>query len=271
LAEHQRTDKTIAVSFDGLGWGDDQSAWGGEFLICDLSGFERVGHLAVVPQPGADAAARRPARMGYVYLTTAFGERADALAEELLPMVSAEERRIVTRLVERNLQCPMTSSAGRLFDAAAALLGICSENTYHAQAPMELEACANEAPEETGHYPVRIECTPSAMLVVHAEDAIAAMVEDFRRNGNRNACAARFHNSIARMTLDVCGRIRNNSGLSTVTLSGGVMANAFLVERLVAWLEAEQFEVLLNERTPAGDGGVSLGQAAVAAWRLSCA
>jgi hydrogenase maturation protein HypF len=271
LAETGRTDKVIGVAFDGMGWGDDGTAWGGEFLVCDLAGYERVGHLAVVPQPGADAAAKRPVRMGYVYLREAFGAEAGAIAHELLPDLSDAERSVAATLIERGVNCPMTSSMGRLFDAASALLGICSVNAYHAQAPVELEAQAWFAPDETDHYPAGVAPASRGTYVLSGADIIRAMVLDYRSGTPANVCAARFHNALAHATLEMCGSVRNTCGLSTVVLSGGVFANAFLTERVKALLEEKQFEVLLNASVPAGDGGISLGQAAVAAWRRTCA
>jgi hydrogenase maturation protein HypF len=270
LAEHGRTGKVIGVSFDGMGWGEDATAWGGEFMICDLGGFERVGRLEPVPQPGGDAAAKRPMRMGYVYLRRAMPEDADARARELMPAFEDAEMRLVNQIIARRVNCPMTSSMGRLFDAASALLGVCCENTFHSQAPMELEARASEAPNEERFYGAVHEGSSDAGVFCAAE-IIRGLVEDVRRGTPVPVCAARFHNAIAQFTLTLCEKIRNRSGLSTVALSGGVFANAFLTERLDALLKRNGFEVLLNALVPAGDGGISLGQAAVAAWRRSCA
>ena len=271
LAEAGRTDRVIGVAFDGMGYGDDGTLWGGEFLVCDLGGFKRVGYLEPVPQPGGDAAAVRPARMAYSYLRAAFGQRADDLAREWLPSLMGVERDVAERLIVCRVNCPLTSSMGRLFDAASALLGICDLNTYHAQAPMELEARAWQAEFEEGHYPARIEREPSGRFVIRASDILRALVGDRGDGTPVEVCAARFHNSIARVTMTMCERIRTDTGLRTIALSGGVFANALLVERLVPLLEDRRFEVLLNRLVPAGDGGISLGQAAVAAWRSRCA
>ena len=208
--------------------------------------------------------------MGYVYLRAAYGEQAERLAGELMPELSADERRVIAQQIERRVNCPRTSSMGRLFDAASALLGICSENTYHAQAPMELEAHAWDAGDESGVYTCNIEVGERGVHVVHASDIIRGMVDDFRSGVSRVTCAARFHNSIARATVEVCKRIRDRTGLNTAALSGGVFANAYLLEHNMTLLEGESFEVLLNALVPAGDGGVCLGQAAVAAWRCKC-
>ena len=159
---------------------------------------------------------------------------------------------------------------GRLFDGASALLGICAVNSYHAQAPVELEAQAWFAPGERGFYETDIARSEGGVFLFRGADIICEMVGDFRSGTAPGVCAARFHNAIAHATLKMCTLIRKNTSLATVALTGGVFANAFLLERSKAFLEKEGFEVLLNGKVPAGDGGVSLGQAAVAAWRKSC-
>ena len=270
LAETKRTDRVIGVSFDGLGWGDDGDIWGGEFFICDLSGYERVANLRRVPLPGGDAASKRPCRMGYVYLREAYNDRCDELADELIPSVSHTERKIVSKLIGRRFQCPFTTSSGRLFDAAAALIGIRDVNTYEAQAPMELEGWALRAKEEDGFYPARIE-EMEDRFVADTMDLIKGIVSNRQEGIPRAVCAMRFHLSIARLILETCKRLRDRTRLSTVALSGGVFSNIILLEKLIPLLEHEGFEILLNSMVPAGDGGLSLGQAAVAAWRLSCA
>ena len=270
LAETQRTGRVIGVSFDGLGWGDDGDIWGGEFFICDLNGYERAANLRRVPLPGGDAASKRPLRMGYVYLREAFHEQCDELACSLLPSLSQTEKKVVSNLIARRFQCPFTTSSGRLFDAAAALIGICDVNTYEAQAPMELEGWASQAPEEDGFYPIRIE-EKEGRCVIDTTEIIKGIVSDRRKGVAREVCAMRFHNSIARLILETCKRLRDRTGISVVALSGGVFSNIILIEKLVPLLEKEGFETLLNSIVPAGDGGISLGQAAVAAWRLSCA
>jgi hydrogenase maturation protein HypF len=269
LAETGYTDKVIGVSYDGMGWGTDGKPWGGEFLVCDLADFERAAHLEPVAQPGGDAAAKQPPRMAYAFLRAAFGDDADRIAQDLLPTFTAEERVVVARIIERDLNSPHTSSMGRLFDAASALLGICQANTFHAQAPMELESAAWLAATEEGFYSVPIEPDNAGVCIARTAALVRALVDDVTSGTAREVCAARFHNTVARLTLEICARIRDNRGLATVALSGGVFANAFLVERLVPILEKDGFEVLLNAEVPPGDGGVCLGQAAVAASRLA--
>ena len=271
LAEAGRCETVLGVIFDGLGWGADGTLWGGEFLVADLAGFERIGHLAPLPQPGGDAAARHPERMAYAYLRAAFGADAALVARILMPAFAEKTMKMVGHLLEAKRHCPLTSSMGRLFDSAGALLGICAHNSYHAQAPMELEAAAFEAEHEQGSYGARILTDASGRLLIQGSDIVRGLAEDFMSGTPACVCAARFHQSIAHVSADMCERVRERTGVSVVALSGGVFANAFLLGRLAPMLEERGFEVLRNVAVPAGDGGISLGQAAVAARRLSCA
>jgi hydrogenase maturation protein HypF len=206
-----------------------------------------------VPLPGGDATTKRPYRMAYVYTRDA----------DLVPDLDEQERRTLDRMMERSFNTPLTSSAGRLFDAASALLSVCRTNTYEGQAPMELEGICADG--EDGSYDARVEGDP---FVVRASDIIGQLIEDTKAGTPAAVCAARFHNSVADVILKGCEVIREREGISTVALSGGVFANARLTERAKLLLERSRFEVLLNSTVPAGDGGVSLGQAAVAGRRL---
>ncbi len=256
LAERGIDERVIGVSFDGAGWGDDGHVWGGEFLTCDLASYRRHGHLEYQPLPGGDATSRKPYRMAYVYLRDAGP----------LPDLDEQERKTLDRMIERSFNTPLTSSAGRLFDAASAILNVCAVNTYEGQAPMELEAAC--AGDENGSYRARID--DGSPFIVRASDIIARLVEDMRTGTPVETCAARFHNSAAQVILEGCRTIRDREGISRTALSGGVFANGYLLEKTKALLEEDGFDVLLNTIVPAGDGGVSLGQAAIAARRLSC-
>ncbi|HIJ65967.1 MAG TPA: carbamoyltransferase HypF, partial [Candidatus Hydrogenedentes bacterium] len=271
LAEHGRTDGVIGVSFDGLGWGEHHEVWGGEFLVCDLSDFERAGRIESMPLAGGDAATKRPERMAYAYLRAAFGDDAEALAKRLVPSLSDHTRAFLSDIMQQGVNCPLTSSVGRLFDAASALLGVCTVNTFEGQAAIELDGVAAAAADDEQCYHTRIETDSSGAFIAHTTDIIKGLVEDILNGTSTAACAARFHGSVARMAAETCVQIREKTGVSAAALSGGVFANALLTARLKKLLEAQAFEVLLNRMVPAGDGGVSLGQAAVAAWRLQCA
>jgi hydrogenase maturation protein HypF len=255
LADNAERGPVIGVAFDGLGLGPDGTIWGGEFLIADLSGYRRAGHLATVALPGGTAAIRQPWRMAAAWLDRAFeGDPPGDLA------VSARHRDrwdTVTSMARSGLSSPLTSSAGRLFDAVAAIIGVRDEVNYEGQAAIELEQLADPAVEEG--YPARVEGE-----LLHGEDLVRAVVDDVRRGTSPGVVAARFHRGLARATCDICGRLGERTGLSTVALSGGVFQNALFLEATVRGLEAAGLEVLVHHRVPPNDGGISLGQVAVA-------
>jgi hydrogenase maturation protein HypF len=266
LAENGIDEKVIGVSFDGVGLGSDGNSWGGEFLIADLSNFERAGHLEYVCLPGADAAAREPYRMAVSYLHNAFGWDALRLAHQMLAGVEGEKIEFILNLLKKRINSPLTSSVGRLFDAVASLIGLCQVNTYEGQAPMELESLIYTEVPHNDAYPYRM-ADRNGALVVDFAPAIQSIVADRneRKSGAHIAC--KFHNTVAEFAVEVCEMIRSLHGLGKVALSGGVFQNKYLSERLTLLLERGGFTVYKHRNVPPNDGGISLGQAAVAAYR----
>lgn len=249
----------IGLAFDGTGYGTDGAIWGGEFLIADYAGFRRAAHLAYFPLPGGDAAIRRPARTALALLWSLGVEW-----EEHLPPCTdlcAEERLALRLQLERGLNVLPTSSLGRLFDAAAALAGVRQRVNYEAQAAIEFEAAAD--PNEPAAYPFELRGE-----VLDPRPAILALLADCAANVSLAAVSARFHNGLAQAARQVCARLRAESGLTTVVLSGGVWQNMLLLERTVAALAADGFAVHVHRQVPANDGGLALGQALIAAVRL---
>ena len=301
LADNGEDGPVIGVAFDGTGFGSDGTIWGGEFLVADLAGFTRGGHLAPVPMPGGAAAIRQPWRMAAAYLDAAgldaagldtaglhaagadaagadaAGGRLDAAGADAAGAraagadaaggrlgVAARNERLwadVVRLARRGVNAPLTSSAGRLFDAAAALLGVRDAVNYEGQAAIELEQLA--APAETGGYRAGIE--PGDPFRVRGADLIAAIAADLRAGVAREVIAARFHNAVVTLIADGCALLRERHGLGTVALSGGVFQNLLLLHGAAVRLESMNFRVLVHSRVPCNDGGISLGQAIVAA------
>ncbi len=249
MAEHHLREKVIGVAMDGTGYGTDGRIWGGEFLVCDYSGFERRAHLRYVPLPGGDAAIREPWRMGQSYLIDTFGSRAPRIEG-----VAEAPQRTVAQMIAKKINTVDTSSCGRLFDAVASILGVRQEVTYEGQAAIELEAIAAEAIEDS--YP---------FLVEREEIDVRPMIEAMLRDRTEPALAsARFHNTVAEMIAKVCGRLRASEGLNRVCLSGGTFQNFTLLKRALALLRRAGFEVLLHARIPPNDGGISIGQAVIA-------
>jgi hydrogenase maturation protein HypF len=262
LADNRAAGPVIGVAFDGTGYGTDGTLWGGEFLVADLAGFERAGHLAPAALPGGAAAIRQPWRMAAVYLDAAFGGGPPAgLA------VAERNRRLwpgVLAMARRGVNAPLTSSAGRLFDAVAAILGVRDEINYEGQAAVELEQLAD--PAERGAYPAAIDAgAGSGPFVVAGADLVRAVTEDLVAGVAPPVIAGRFHNGVAGLITRGCELLRERHGLGTVALSGGVFQNLLLLEGVAARLEAGGFEVLVHSRVPCNDGGISLGQAVVAA------
>lgn len=261
LVEHGRTETVLGVAFDGLGLGPDGVMWGGEFLVADLHGYERVGHLGTVTMPGGSAAIREPWRMALSWVAAAMGTGA---AARLGPDLD-ERWRAVLSLVEGD-RAVRTTSAGRLFDAVAALLGIRTTVTYEGQGAIELEALASGVPDDQAStYPIDVHDDDGA-LVLDPSPLVAAIVEE-RRAGTRPAViAAGFHKSLGTAAAALAGRLARQRRLGTIALSGGVFQNVRLTEVMSGELRAAGLEVLVHELVPPNDGGISVGQAAIGAF-----
>jgi hydrogenase maturation protein HypF len=259
LAEHRRTDEVVGIAFDGLGYGDDGTLWGGEFLVADLRGYERVGHLVTVPQPGGDAATREPWRMAVAWVRHALGDlRAEAEGSRFDPRAAALLR------VAAAPTTPRTSSVGRLFDAVAALLDLGPRATYEGQAAAALEALA-ASPNDAAvpHLPCPVRTTPDGP-VLDAGPLVAAVLEARDAGTDRALIAAGFHAGLADATVALAAHVATGRDLGTVALSGGVFQNRRLTALVVAGLHAVGLEVLVHRLVPPNDGGISLGQLAVA-------
>ena len=259
LADNGVDTRVIGIAFDGLGLGPDGTAWGGEVLLADLAGYVRAAHLAAVPMPGGDAATRQPWRMAAAHLEAAY----DGAIPAGLAVAGRQGPRWeqVLSAARAGVNAPATSSAGRLFDAVAALIGVRDVVTYEGQAAIELEQLAD--PTERGGYPLPVGAGTPALLDAGA--LVRAVVEDLRRGTPAPVIAARFHTALADAVLAICDRLRAAHGLATVALSGGVFQNALLLCRCLDRLEGAGFTVLTHRQVPPNDGGLSLGQAAVAA------
>ena len=252
--------RVIGIAFDGTGFGADGTIWGGEVLVAGYDGFDRVGHLRRVPLPGGDAAIRRPCRVALAHLWAAGIEWAhDVPAVAAVP---PEERAVLVRQLESGTGCVATSSMGRLFDAVSSLLGLRHEATYEAQAAMELQWAAQDAAAGASR-PYRFdlrgdELDPSPVL--------RALVADRRAGVDTGAIAAGFHAAVARLIGDVAALEHARTGIDVVALSGGVFQNALLLGLARRELETRHFEVLTHRVVPPNDGGLALGQAAVAGY-----
>jgi hydrogenase maturation protein HypF len=264
LAEHGETGRALGAIFDGTGYGEDGTVWGGELLLGDLGGFDRVGLLTPVRMPGGEAAVRQPWRMACAWLTEALGE-APAIPAALAGSVSGAAWRQICDLARTGVASPVTTSMGRLFDAVAALCGVCAEVNYEGQAAVELEACCD--PGERGSYEMPVIDEGAAPLVIDARPVVAAVAAEVDEGVAVPVVAARFHHAVARATASACVLGAARGGTETVVLSGGVFQNRRLVERAASLIGDAGLRVLLPQRLPPNDGGIAYGQLAVAAVR----
>ncbi len=264
LAEHGEAGPAVGVAFDGTGYGADGHVWGAEFLVADLTGYRRAGHLRYARLPGGDLAAREPWRsaLGYLALEPT---AAAAFAYGLSP-VAAETRAIAMQQIARRLNAPQASSLGRLFDAAAAVLGVRSVSQFEGQAAMELEALAGRRSAQPLPFPAAE--GSNGMWVLDPVPLLVALGELHAAGVETPELAARFHESVAAAADSVAARIAAQAGLQTIALGGGCFQNARLLVSLRARLEARGLRVLLPRQLSPNDGAVSYGQAAVAAALL---
>jgi hydrogenase maturation protein HypF len=287
LADNGLEGPVIGVTLDGTGMGADGKIWGGEFLVADYRNFRRVGHLEYLPLPGGDAAIKRPYRTAIGYILSLLGE--DALASFVatlnqskgkqsqpasLGRVGDVEIEVIKRQIERNINSPVTSSMGRLFDAVSALLGIRGEIDYEAQAAVELEMASYSSilarsvgdgaiASAQESYPYRI-VEDKGIRIVRIKNLLSAILEDLRHGTCSATIAARFHNTVAQLIDEMCRLVTDETGITQVALSGGVFQNRLLLRRAVSLLEASGLQVLTHRQVPCNDGGVSLGQAVIA-------
>jgi hydrogenase maturation protein HypF len=262
LAENGDPGPALGVAWDGTGYGTDGTIWGGEFLLGDASGFRRVASLRPFALPGGEAAVREPRRTGVVLLSQVLAEGAASARD--VPCVAAfreAEFAAIASMLRAGVRCPVTTSAGRLFDGAAAILGIRQVTSFEGQAAMELEHALDVG--ETGAYPVVLD--EGDLPTLDWRPTLAALLDDARRGAPVGVASARFHNAL----VDGIVLVARHVGAPRVALAGGCFQNRALTERASERLAGAGFDVLLHRQVPPNDGSISLGQAAVAASALS--
>jgi len=264
LVENKVEVPVIGVAFDGTGYGTDGTIWGGEFLLADWHSFQRVGHLEYVPLPGGEAAIKKPYRMALSYLYTLLGE---GFSLEGLPFskLNPTELEIIKQQLRRGINCPLTSSAGRLFDAVSALAGVREEIGYEAQAVIELEMLARDKVNEfeSNSYPFSI-VEQEGIRVVRVGELFSMIVQDVKNQVPVPIVSFKFHNTVAQIIVRMCKLVARESGITQVALSGGVFQNRLLLKLAASALQREDFKVLTHHLVPCNDGGISLGQAVIA-------
>ncbi|MCL2889203.1 MAG: hydrogenase maturation protein HypF, partial [Eggerthellaceae bacterium] len=275
MAENNLEGPTLGFAFDGTGLGFDKRIWGGEVLICNLGAFERFANFAYVPMPGGAAAIRHPLRMAFGVLW-AFDLLEHPAAQKALGQLGAQAE-ICARMIEKSLNTPLTSSLGRLFDAASAILGICTEPRYEGEGAIMLEAAIGEEAGEDA-YPLAILknaattksiAQDTSVLLLDAAPLFKSLLDDMAAGIPCSKIALRFHNTIVQAVLDVCRIAEMNYGITSVALSGGVFMNRYLIERCLKLLPEEGFTVAINRELPPNDGCISYGQAVIALAQLA--
>jgi hydrogenase maturation protein HypF len=266
MAENHLEGRVIGFALDGTGFGADGNIWGGEVLIAEYEDFERAAHFEYVPLPGGAAAIREPWRMAVSYLAHHFGRDFLKLDIPFVRQLSQVKVDLLLRMMEQGVNSPLTSSCGRLFDAVAALAGIRQEVNYEAQAAIELEMAMTSSDEDTA-YPIKL-VPGNGCWVISTRPLFEALLDDLGRNVPVAAISRRFHNGLVSGFVELAMLLRKKTDLNRVCLSGGTFHNVYLSERLEARLSEAGFEVFTQKEVPSGDGGLSLGQAVVAAAKL---
>jgi hydrogenase maturation protein HypF len=300
LADNGLAGPVIGVALDGTGYGTDGQIWGGEFLVADYKDFQRVAHLEYLPLPGGALAIKKPYRTAIGYLlalgigldwidspgtsplynyrhSRESGNPGKPILNNWIPdqvgndkfrtINDNTELEIIRNQIEKGINAPLTSSMGRLFDVVSAVIGVRGIIQYEAQAAIELEVLAHQADSETGLYPfATIERDGVTIIKIH--DLLAAIINDLQRNISQAVIAVKFHSTIAKMIVDVCQTISAGTGITGVALSGGVFQNRLLLRKSVARLESAGLKVYTHHQVPCNDGGISLGQVAVANFNM---
>lgn len=275
MAEHGLTNEVLAVILDGTGYGPDGTIWGGEILTCDCHHYQRQGHFSPLPMPGGDVAASEPYRMALAALRTTFGP--ESLLPKNLPpaltSVDPKQVRLIGEMIQKNINCPITTSCGRLFDAAAGLLGVRKIMSYEGQAAMELESLAWRASKKynlkeiadwttacKNYQPLLEQTAPS---VIATQLIITCLIEGITQGFPADQLALQFHLQLIGAVTDYVEQIRHKTGLKDIVLSGGSMQNRMLLEGLTRELNKKGFSVYTGSEVPINDGGISLGQAVI--------
>ncbi len=269
LAEHGEKGTAVAAIFDGTGYGPDGTVWGGELLVGDIAGSERAGFLFPVRLPGGDAAAREPWRMACSWLVQATGSESPSVPPALRNEVEMRDWKLVCEMAVGGVAAPLTTSMGRLFDAAAALCGVRARVSYEGQAAAELEGLAD--PAERGGYELPVIAEGEGPVVLDARELVRGVAGDVEAGVPAPIVSARFHNSVARGTAGACLRECDRRGTDLVALSGGVFQNRLLLEATAALVVGGGARVVFPRKLPPNDGGVSYGQVAVTCARLQSA
>jgi hydrogenase maturation protein HypF len=261
MIENNLDEPVIGVSFDGTGYGTDGNTWGSEFLIADLKDFKRYTHFEYTGLPGGDKAVEEPWRTAVSYLYKYMGRAFLDLKLPFLEKIESSKINLILEAIEKNINCPLSCGAGRLFDAVAALTGVCTISLFHAEAPMRLESIAASGIEES--YDFEIDKTISFSSLFNE------VIADIKGGVSSSVISAKFHNTIIYVIFETAIKMRKETGINKVALSGGTFQNKYISEGVKKMLAKDKFKVYTQSSIPANDGGIALGQLAIAATRRS--
>ncbi len=258
MAEHGLNEKVIGIALDGTGYGTDGTIWGGEFFVCDLSGFERKYHFDPVPLPGGDQVTKQPWRTALSYLYKYFGSDLFKMDIPFIRNIDKEQSEFIIQMIDKGINSPVSSGAGRLFDGVSALIGLCHETDYHAEAPMRLEAA------------IKPGCKGKYLFDLHDGKVVFyktfyQIIKDLKTQTPINEVSAKFHNTVVTILIKVARLLNKETGLKKIVLSGGTFQNRYLLETTEKLLTDMGFEVYTQSTVPSNDGGIALGQLAIAA------
>ena len=265
MAEHKLDERVIGIALDGTGFGTDGHSWGSEFMLCDLNDFERLAHFDYVPLPGGDRAAEEPWRIAVSYLYKVFGADFIHLELPFLRQLDGDNLKLLLQMIDRKINCPLTSGAGRLFDCVASLLDLVQVATFQAEGPMRLESIVNKNCSES--YPFVFQ-----EGIICFDETIRGIVDDVLSGVDPSIISAKFHNTIILTIFGFATDCRLKNGINKVVLSGGVFQNKYLLEGATDVLLKNNFQIYSHTAVPTNDGGIALGQLAVASKRreLKC-
>jgi len=249
MQEHGLKGSVIGVSFDGTGYGTDGNIWGGEFLLVNKKGFERLAHLKYYMMPGGEKVILQPWRM----VLSILGRN----GASLLKKPKKEEKEVILSMMSKNINSPLTSSAGRLFDVAAALLGVCEYASYEAEGPIRLEAMCRDKIEESYRFKM---LKRDGRYIIDTQSVFLGMVKDLAKGIDKGIIATKFHNSMAKIIVNTAKRLSNDVDIYDIALSGGVFQNRVLKTKVIKGLATSKLNVFTNTKTPVNDLNISLGQ-----------
>ena len=261
MAENHIREKVIGIAWDGTGYGTDGAVWGGEFLIADYKGFERAGHFRYVPLPGGDKAIREPYRIALSHLYDTYG--ADFLKLDI-PFINQnkDKTKNILKMIDSRINTVETSSAGRLFDAVSSIINVIDAVTFEGEAAIKLEMIADSSVKDS--YSYQLSALNLQPIIIDTRTLIRQIVTDLLNGVDRPVISAKFHNTLAEIIAEVCKKIKIDTEIDKVVLSGGCFQNIFLLDRTLNKLNPE-FKVFIHKNVPTNDGGISLGQAVIAA------